>query len=53
MTHPLPEISIIAQDLQNLTLHEHMQDNAYTIDCLVCGKPYDHVIYESGAVPLQ
>ena len=42
--HLFPDISKKAQDLQNLTLHAHLQDNAYITGRLVCGKHYNQVI---------
>ena len=42
-THPLPDISKIAKDLQNLKLQAYMQNNPYITGCIVCGKPYDQM----------
>ena len=40
-TYLFPEVSIIAQDLQNLTLQAYMQGNANITSCLGCSKRYE------------
>ena len=47
--YPLREISTIPQELRNLTLRAHMQDDANITGCLVCGKPYEQVIDDTAA----
>ena len=49
----LPNISTVADGLQNLTLHPHAQRNEYVTGCLVCGKSYDQVIEETVAYYLD
>ena len=45
----LPNISTVADGLQNLTLHAHPERNEWVKGCLVCGKSYDQVIEETVA----
>ena len=45
----LPNISTVAEGLQNLTLHRHLERNEWVTGCLVCEKSYDQVIEETVA----
>ena len=42
-------ISTVANRLQNLTLHPHLQRNEWVTGCSVCGKSYDQVLEETVA----
>ena len=44
-----PNITTVADELRNLTLHPHPQRNEWVTGCLVCGKSYDQVIEETVA----
>ena len=44
-----PNITTVADGIQNLTLHPHPQRNEWVTGCLVCGKSYDQVIEETVA----
>ena len=44
-----PNISTVADELRNLTLHLHPQRNEWVTGCLICGKSYDQVIEETVA----
>ena len=44
-----PNITTVADELRNLTLHPHPQRNEWVTRCLVCGKSYDQVIEETVA----
>ena len=44
-----PNISTVANGLQNLTLHPQRQPNQWVAGCLICGKSYDQVIEETVA----
>ena len=46
---PPPNISTVANGLQNLTLHAHPQCNEGVTGCLVGGKSFDQVIEETVA----
>ena len=46
---PFPEISTTAQELQKLTLHAQMQDNAKDTGCLIFDEPYEQVKDERAA----
>ena len=46
---PPPNITTVADDLRNLTLHPHPQRNEWVTGCLVCGRSYDQVIEETVA----
>ena len=39
-----PNITTVADGLQNLTLHPHPQRNEWITGCSVCGKSYEQVI---------
>ena len=49
-THPLPDLSYIAQVRENLTLYAQMQDTAYITGCMVWSKPYDQVMKSSSCL---
>ena len=40
----LPNVSAVADGLQNLTIHTHLEHNEWVTGCLVCGKLYEQVI---------
>ena len=42
--YPLPSFSRLIAGLQNMTLHAHIEKNAYITGCLVCAKPSEQVI---------
>ena len=44
-----PNITTVADELRNLTLHPHPQRNEWVTGCLICGKSYDQVIEETVA----
>ena len=44
-----PNISAVADGLQNLALHPHPARNEWVTGYLVCGKSYDQVIEETVA----
>ena len=44
-----PNITAVADELRNLTLHPHPQRNEWATGCLVCEKSYDQVIEETVA----
>ena len=46
---PSPNISTVANGLQNLTLHPHPVRNEWVTGCLVCGKSYEKFIEETAA----
>ena len=48
-----PNITTVADRLQNLTLHPHPQRNEWVMGCLVCGKSYDQVIEKTVAADLN
>ena len=43
----------MVDDLQNLTLHTHLEHNDWVTGCLVCEKQYEQVIEESAAYYLH
>ena len=45
----LPNITTVADELRNLTLHPHPECNEWVTGCLICGKSYDQVIEETFA----
>ena len=47
--YPLSSVSRVIEGLQNMTLHAHMDSNAYVTGCLFCGKPYEQVIEQKVA----
>ena len=47
--YPLPSVSTVIEGLQNMTLHAHVENNAYVTGCLICGKPYEKLIEETVA----
>ena len=46
---PPPNITTVADELRNLTLHPNAQRNEWVTGCLICGKSYDQVIKETVA----
>ena len=46
---PPPNVTTVADELRNLTLHPHPQRNEWVTGCLICGKSYDQVIEETVA----
>ena len=44
-----PNITAVADELRNLTLHPHPQRNEWVTSCLVCGKSHDQVREETVA----
>ena len=44
-----PNITTVADELRNLTLHPHPQHNEWVTGCLVCGKSYNQIIEETVA----
>ena len=49
LNNPPPNITTVAVELRNLTLHPHLQRNEWVTGCLICGKSYDQVIEETVA----
>ena len=48
-TPPPPNITTVADELRNLTLHPNPQRNEWVTGCLICGKSYDQVTDETVA----
>ena len=49
LNNPPPNITTVADELRNLTLHHHPQRNEWVTGCLVCRKSYNQVIDETVA----
>ena len=47
--NPLPTVSTFIEGLEDMSLHAHIDTNAYVTACLVCGKPYEQMIEKAVA----
>ena len=47
--YPLPSVSTVIEELQDMTLFAHIKTNAHFTGCLVCSKPKELVIEEAVA----